>query len=62
MLGNERDGVQRGDAGLLHDERDVRALHLGRAVFGDEAGLQHRDARVPRVRWRRRVWRGDAGV
>ena len=134
VLGDQRHAVQRRDAGLLHDDRDLRAVHVERAVRrrrrrsatrrrtpaapapatasaaaprppasrrapaasarrrnatacagatpvcytpagdlrrrassnaqcgGHDAGLQHDDAHLPRLRRRRRVRRRDAGL
>jgi hypothetical protein len=62
VLGDQREPVQWVDPGLLHADRDLRAVYLERAVFGHDAGVQYRDAHVPRVRRGRRVRRFDAGV
>jgi len=62
VLGHEHDRLHGRDAALLHTERYLRLLSVERPLLGDEAGVQHDDARVPGLRWRRRVWRGDAGM
>jgi len=62
MLGHERDQVHGGDAGLLHDDGDLRAVHLECAVRGDDPGVQHGHARLSGLRRRQRVRRFDAGL
>jgi hypothetical protein len=62
LLGDQRDVVQRRDAGLLHAGRDVRAVRFERAVQRRGARLQHGHARLPRLRERRRMWGLDAGL
>ena len=62
VLGDERHQVLGGDAGLLHDDGDLRAVHVERAVRGDDAGVQHDHARLPRLRRRHRVRRRHAGL
>jgi hypothetical protein len=62
MLGDERDGVQRRDAGLLHAHGNLRAVRFERPVRRHDAGLQYRHAHLPRLRGRRRMRGRDAGL
>ena len=62
VLGDQRGPVHRHDAGVQHDGRELRRLHVERAVRRDDAGVQHDDAHVPRVRGRQRVRRRHAGL
>jgi len=39
VLGDQHVAVFRRDAGLLHDDGDLRAVHVERAVRWDDAGL-----------------------
>ena len=50
MLADQHDPMLGRHPGLLHDDGDLRAVHLERPVRGDGAGLQHGDAHLPRLR------------
>ena len=62
VLGDQRERLRGGDAGLLHGDGDVRAVRVERAVRGRHADLRPRHPHLPRVRRRQRVRWGDPGV
>ena len=62
VLGDERDRVPGATPVCFAAARDLRAVPVERAVRRRDAGVQHRDAHLPRLRGRRRVRRRDAGL
>jgi hypothetical protein len=53
VLGDEQHAVHRWHPRLLHDDGNLRAVHLERAVRRDGAGMQHDDPRLSGLRQRR---------
>ena len=53
VLGHQHREVHGSHARLLHDDGYLRAVYLERAVRRNDAGVQHGDARLPRLRRRR---------
>jgi hypothetical protein len=53
VLGDQRERLLGRDAGLLRARGHLRAVRVERAVRRDDAGLQHDDAHLPRLRGRR---------
>ena len=50
VLGHQHQQVHGGHAGLRHGKRYLRSLHLQRPVQRNHAGVQHVNARLPRLR------------